>query len=109
MMKLNLRLDWIHKPLLGGLCAALLASACGGGHRDIVGAILEALKGGRGSGGSHGAGGSGGPMAANCVLDADQIFGLIASDVSQLDTDDRLFVRYLSLANRSRVIGCGRQ
>jgi len=121
----------IAPTVLGGIALVWLASGCGSSAADAgtVGDGSEGLQGGTGSaaqelrsasagwrrhrghhGGRHQGGGSngGGPVVPLCDAgDQDQLFQLVDADLSRLDSDDLPFVRYLSLANRAGVLGCG--
>lgn len=94
------------RKLIGsGVCAALLATGCSPESKDLLQAFIDSLAG-------HGSGGGPNdpPPASGCeVSDFDNLFELLNQDLSGLDTDDRVFTRYLSLANRANAAGCGSQ
>lgn len=115
----------IARTVLGGICLAAAASGCGSSASDpeAIGALPEGLRGAdhggqpprhhRGhprssSGGGANNGGNGGTAAQACgPQDQDQLFTSINSDLIRLDAADLPFTRYLSLADRAHVVGCG--
>jgi hypothetical protein len=86
-----------------GVCAAWLVTGCGPLDREL----FEDLFDGRGHGQHHG--GGGGPVATPCngLIFADDLYALVANDLAQLDADDAVFTRYLSLADQANADGCG--
>src|SRR4051812_31112793 len=124
----------IARSVLGGICLAGIASGCGGSvsTTDAAGELSENSQGetaslsqelrpsSRGqaqgtrrrrhhaghSGGAHGGGSPPVPVACGPV-DQDVLFQTINADLARLDADDRSFARYLTLADRARVLGCG--
>jgi hypothetical protein len=92
-----------------GATALLLASGCSSVASDppAIGALGEALQATHGHH-PHPAGSASGPVAKACKLvDQDQLFRIINSDLLSEDTRDQRFLRYLTLANRENVVGCG--
>jgi len=105
--------------VLGGLCAAWLGTACSAQSPDTIDGLQQSLRSGksraaqashrshRGHRGGHGhAGGShggGAPTPVTCdasqLINQDALYQTINADLSSLDAEDRLFTRYLSLAD----------
>jgi hypothetical protein len=116
----------IARTVLGGVWLAAVVSGCGSSASDpgSIGALPEGLRGGDHGGPSHrhhsrhhgnsnggnsnGGGGNGGGAVQACgPQDQDQLFTSINEDLLRLDAADRPFTRYLSLADRAHLVGCG--
>ena len=125
----------IARSVLGGICLAGIASGCGGSvsTTDGTGELGENLQGktsslsqelrassrgraqgthrrrhhgGHSGGGAQGAGAPPTPVACNAI-DSDDLLQMINADLARRDVDDLPFARYLTLADRARVLGCG--
>ncbi|MEO8179557.1 MAG: hypothetical protein ABI895_12060 [Deltaproteobacteria bacterium] len=121
----------IARSVLGGICLAGITSGCGGsptetdaigdGLRDEGGSLAQELRApsrggparapgrhrhrrGHAGGGSHG---EAPPPPACSVGDQDALFQTLNADLGRLDVDDLPFARYLTLADRAAVVGCG--
>ncbi|HVZ32975.1 MAG TPA: hypothetical protein VG963_11145 [Polyangiaceae bacterium] len=92
-----------------GATALLLANGCSSvaGDPPAIGALGEALQATHGHQPHHGDSASG-PAAKACTfVDQDRLFRTINADLLSNDARDQRFLRYLSLANRENIVGCG--
>jgi hypothetical protein len=105
------------RSLLGAVSGALLVMGCSAADRELLGDALAGLgdghspgprPGGSHSGGHH-PGGSGGSDPDDCVASntMDSLYAEVANDLANLDADDAIFTRYVSLANQANAKGCG--
>jgi hypothetical protein len=124
----------IARSVLRGICLAGIASGCGSSASttDATGDPSENLQGETSSlgqelrassreqvqgthrrrhHGAHSGGAQGGgtpPVPVACDPgDSDQLLQMVNADLVRRDADDRPFARYLTLADRARVLGCG--
>lgn len=87
--------------------AATLAAGCNEAQ-ELLGDIVQHHGSGHHHGGGHG-GGPTPPPAPSCgpSVTSDDLFALIAVDLSRLDADDQPFQRYVTLANQFNAGTCG--